>query len=92
MPEQAIFCVQAANEDQLHEADLRCQAASGGLECIVQEADGAAASCVAQFQGIGITCPVPGAPTMGHGGLAGLTALLAMLGVAVLRRRAVHHR
>ena len=90
-PVQAIFCVQAATEDQVGAADQRCGAASGDLECLAQEAQsaaGGAGSCVAQLAAIEITCPVPGAPTMGHTGLAALTALLVMLGVVLLRRRA----
>lgn len=91
MAVQAIFCVQAANEDQVGAADRRCGAASGALECLTQEAqtaDDGAGSCVAQLQAIDITCPVPGAPSMGHAGLAALTALLVTLGVVLLRRRA----
>ena len=89
-PVQAIFCVQAANEDQVGAADRRCGAASGGLECLAQEAQSAtdgAGSCVAQLAAIDITCPIPGAPIMGQSGLAALVGLLGTLGVVVLRRR-----
>jgi hypothetical protein len=90
-----IFCVEVANVDQLRLADLRCGAASGGLECpdqVAQTANDGGASCAVQLKEMGITCPISGAPTIGQSGLAALTGLLGVLGVVALRRRAAGAR